>query len=143
MDKEKQDMNELKEISQLDLPNDVLYTEDHAWVKLDNGKVRVGISDYAQNRFGKVVYVELPTVGEVFKKGDVFGIWESEKTIAELIMPIGGEIFAVNSILEESPSLLNKSPYIQGWIIDVKTSDPSEVEGLMTKDAYVKMLLSS
>ena len=136
-------MSELKEISQLDLPNDVLYTEDHEWVRLDDAKVRVGISDYAQNRFGRVVYVELPTVDQAFEKGEVFGIWESEKTIAELLMPIGGEIFAVNSILEESPRLLNKSPYIEGWIIDVKTSDPSELEGLMTKDAYVKMLMES
>ena len=81
-------MNQLKEISQLDLLNDVLYTEDHEQVRLDEAKARVGISGYAKDRFGKVIYVELPTVVQAFEKGEVFGIWESVKTIAELIMPI-------------------------------------------------------
>ena len=130
----------MKEITELELPDDLRYAEDHEWARSDGDDVRVGVSDYAQDQLGDIVFVELPQVGDTFSKGKEFGTVESVKAVAELYMPIGGEIIAVNKALEDSPELLNKSPYQEGWIIQVKPSDPSELDALMTKAAYVEML---
>lgn len=130
----------MKEITELELPDDFRYAEDHEWARSDGDDVRIGVSDYAQDQLGDIVFVELPQVGDTFSKGKEFGTVESVKAVAELYMPIGGEIIAVNKALEDSPELLNKSPYQEGWIIQVKPSDPSELDALMTKAAYVEML---
>lgn len=130
----------MKEITELELPDDLRYAEDHEWARSDGDDVRVGVSDYAQDQLGDIVFVELPQVGDTFSKGKEFGTVESVKAVAELYMPIGGEIIAVNKALEDSPELLNKSPYQEGWIIQIKPSDPSELDALMTKAAYVEML---
>lgn len=124
----------------MELPDDFRYAEDHEWARSDGDDVRIGVSDYAQDQLGDIVFVELPQVGDTFSKGKEFGTVESVKAVAELYMPIGGEIIAVNKALEDSPELLNKSPYQEGWIIQVKPSDPSELDALMTKAAYVEML---
>jgi glycine cleavage system H protein len=130
----------MKEITELELPDDLRYAEDHEWAKSEREEVRVGLSDYAQDQLGDIVFVELPQPGDTFSKGQEFGTVESVKAVAELYMPVGGEILAVNKDLEDSPELLNKSPYQKGWIIQVKPSDPSELDALMTKPAYVEML---
>ena len=130
----------MKEISELNLPADLRYAEDHEWAKPEGDIVRIGISDYAQNQLGDIVFVELPREGDSFAKGEQFGTVESVKAVAELYLPVGGEILAINKALEESPELLNKNPYGEGWMIEVKASDPSEVEALMSKDAYFEML---
>ncbi len=130
----------MKEISELKLPDDVRYTEDHEWTRPEGDKVRSGINDYAQDQLGDIVFVELPQVGDTFKKGEEFGTVESVKAVAELYMPIGGEVLAVNSALEDSPEMINKDPYQDGWMIEVKADDPTELEALMTKDAYLEML---
>lgn len=130
----------MKEISQLNLPDNLHYAEDHEWTKQDGDKIRVGIDDYAQDQLGDIVFVELPQVGDKLAKGDVFGTVESVKAVSELFMPIGGEIIAINQNLEESPELVNTSPYDDGWMIDVKPTDTAELESLMTKDAYLEML---
>jgi glycine cleavage system H protein len=130
----------MKEITELELPDEVRYAEDHEWAKSEGEDVRVGLSDYAQDQLGDIVFVELPRPGDTFSKGQEFGTVESVKAVAELYMPIGGEILAVNKGLEDSPELLNKSPYQEGWIIQVKPSDPSELDALMSKPAYVEML---
>jgi glycine cleavage system H protein len=130
----------MKEITELELPDDLHYADDHEWAKSEGEQVRVGVSDYAQDQLGDIVFVELPQPGRTFSKGEEFGTVESVKAVAELYMPIGGEIIAVNKVLEDSPELLNKSPYQEGWIIQVKPSDPSELGALMSRAAYVEML---
>jgi len=130
----------MKSIDELNLPEDCRYTQEHEWARLDGDKVRVGISDYAQDQLGDIVFLELPQVGDVFKKGEVFGTVESVKAVSELYMPVGGEVIAVNSTLEDSPQLVNSFPYEEGWIIDVKPTDPIEMDALLTKQAYLEML---
>ena len=121
----------MKDISELNLPNDVRYAEDHEWVKGEGERARVGISDYAQDQLGDIVFVELPRLGDTFAKGEQFGTVESVKAVSELYMPVGGEILALNKALEESPEMVNKDPYGEGWMIAIKPSDPSELETLM------------
>jgi len=130
----------MKEISQLNLPENVRFTEDHEWARKEGGAIRVGIDDYAQDQLGDVVFVELPQVGDTFAKGDAFGSVESVKAVSELFMPLGGEISAINKNLEESPEFVNTSPYEEGWMIDVKPDDPGELDALMTSDGYLEML---
>ena len=130
----------MKEIGELQLPDDVRYAEDHEWVRSEGEKTRVGISDYAQDQLGDIVYVELPQAGDTFDKGEEFGTVESVKAVAEFYMPIGGEILAVNTALEESPDLVNKSPYGDGWLIEVKPADSAELDALMTRDIYLETL---
>ena len=130
----------MKEISELNLPGDVRYAEDHEWARLESDKVKVGISDYAQDQLGDIVFVELPDVGDSFEAGEEFGTVESVKAVSELYMPIGGEILAVNTDLEESPELVNNSPYDDGWMIEVKPSNPADFKDLMTADVYLEML---
>ena len=130
----------MKEIGELQLPEDVRYADDHEWAKDEGGKVRIGVDDYAQDQLGDIVFVELPQVGDSFSKGDEFGTVESVKAVAELFMPLGGEILAVNTTLEEAPELVNKDPYQEGWMIEIKPADPAEMETLMTRDAYIDML---
>ena len=130
----------MKDISELILPDDMRYAKDHEWAKPDGNKVRIGLSDYAQGQLGDIVFVELPQAGSTFKLGETFGTVESVKTVAELFIPIGGTILAINTALEISPELVNKSPYDEGWMIDVEPSESSELESLMTKDVYLEML---
>jgi glycine cleavage system H protein len=130
----------MKEINELDLPDDVLYSEDHEWARLEGEIVRVGISDYAQDRLGDITFIEVPEVGDNLDLGEEFGTLESTKAVSEMLMPVGGEILAVNTALEESPDLLNHEPYGAGWILEVKPSDPDELEALMDREAYAEML---
>lgn len=129
-----------REIGDLNLPDDVRYTEDHEWAKPEGENYRVGVSDYAQDQLGEIVFVELPDIGSEFDRGDEFGTLESVKAVAELYMPVGGEIVAVNDDLGDAPELVNGDPNGKGWLIDIKPSDPAEYGELKTRDAYVKML---
>jgi len=130
----------MKEINDLILPDDIHYAESHEWAKAEGDNVKVGISDYAQDQLGDIVFVEMPEVGETFDKGTEFGTVESVKAVSELYMPVGGEIVAVNSALEDAPELINNTPYSDGWMIEVKADDPAELEALMTQDAYLTSL---
>ena len=130
----------MKEISELNLPEDVGYTENHEWIRIEDDEAAVGITDYAQDQLGDIVFVELPRPGDVLGKGEEFGTVESVKAVAELYMPIGGEILAVNTALEDSPGLVNTSPHSDGWIIRIKQSDPDELNILINKETYLKML---
>jgi glycine cleavage system H protein len=130
----------MKDINELNFPSDVRYAPSHEYAKKDGAVIRVGISDYAQDQLGDIVFVELPEVGEAFNKGAAFGTVESVKAVSELYMPVGGEIAAANSALEESPEKINASPYSDGWMIAVKPDDPAELEALMTSDDYLKSL---
>jgi glycine cleavage system H protein len=130
----------MKEIDELNLPDNLRYAEDHEWTKLEGDKVKIGIDDYAQDQLGDIVFVELPEVGATFSKGEEFGTVESVKAVSELFMPIGGEILAINTTLEETPEHVNNSPYEDGWMIEIKPSDVAEMDALMDKEAYIKML---
>lgn len=130
----------MKEIAELNLPDDVRYTKDHEWAQVGNSNVRIGINDYAQDQLGDIVFVELPKVGSTYTKGEEFGTVESVKAVAEVYMPMGGEVLSLNSALEDSPEFVNKNPYDDGWMIEIRPTDPSELDELMTRDAYLEML---
>ncbi len=130
----------MKELHELNLPEDVRYSQDHEWARRENGRMRIGIDDYAQDQLGEIVYVELPRTGEVFSKGAEFGTVESVKAVSELFMPVGGKVTAVNTALADSPELVNQSPYGEGWMLEVEVTDPADYDSLMTKADYLKQL---
>lgn len=130
----------MKDISELNFPEGLRYDEEHEWVKSAGDATRIGISDYAQDQLGDVVFVELPEVGETFAKGDAFGSVESVKAVSELFMPIGGEVTAINEALADQPELVNSDPYEGGWMIEIKPADPAEIDTLKTKAEYLDML---
>lgn len=134
----------MKEINDLNLPDDVKYTKGHEWAKLSQGIVTIGINDYAQDQLGEIVFVELPEQGDTFIKGDEFGSVESVKAVSEMYIPISGEIVQINEELEDAPELVNESCYDKGWIIKVKPDDVTQLDNLMDnlmdKLAYLDML---
>ncbi len=130
----------MKEISDLNLPEDLKYTKDHEWAGQNGDVVTIGANDYAQDQLGEIVFVEVPEVGDTFSKGDEFGNIESVKAVSELYIPVSGEIVEVNEALEDAPELINQSCYDKGWIIKVKLDDVSEMDNLMDKAAYLEML---
>ncbi len=130
----------MKELNELNLPEDIKYTKDHEWAKLNNDVVRIGVNDYAQDQLGEIVFVEMPEVGDSFSKGDEFGSVESVKAVSSMYIPVSGEIVAVNETLEDAPELVNQSCYEDGWIIEVKPADTLELDSLMDKEAYLAML---
>jgi len=119
-----------------EIPKDLLYTEEHEYVKPEGDVVAIGITDYAQGELGDIVYIELPKVGATFGKHDVFGTVEAVKAVSELYSPVGGKVVAVNDRLDKEPALVNTSPYGDGWMIKIKLSDASEKDALMNADAY-------
>jgi glycine cleavage system H protein len=130
----------MKDINELNLPEDVKYTKDHEWASAEGDTVTIGINDYAQDQLGEIVFVEMPAVGDSFSAEDEFGSVESVKAVSEMYMPISGEILAVNEDLEDAPEKVNEDCYQSGWIIKVKASDLSEIDALMDKAAYLEML---
>jgi len=130
----------MKAISELNLPEDLRYTDDHEWCKKNGDVVRMGISDYAQDQLGDIVFVELPDVGSTFDKGEEFGTVESVKAVSELYMPIGGEVTAINEALADAPDTVNSEPYDGGWMIEIKASDPAELDAMISKADYLEML---
>lgn len=133
----------MKEIAELFFPEDLRYAEDHEWVKKNGDNMRIGISDYAQDQLGDIVFVELPEVGDIIERTVQFGTVESVKAVSELLMPVGGEIVAVNTSLQESPELVNSDPYDNGWMIEVNLGNPTEYDELMDKDGYLNRLKGS
>jgi glycine cleavage system H protein len=120
------------------IPEDLHYTEEHEYVKQtdDPGVVQIGITDYAQSELGDVVYVDLPEVGEKFARMDVFGTIEAVKAVSELFCPVAGEVVEVNEALEGDPSLINKDPYGEGWMIRLRVRNPAELDQLLTAADY-------
>ena len=121
-------------------PKELRYSEEHEWVKVEDGKVRVGITHFAQHELGDIVFVELPEVGDEFKANEPFGSVESVKTVSELYAPISGKVVEINEDLTDSPEYVNESPYEKAWMIVLEPSDSSEVDHLMTADAYDAMI---
>lgn len=126
----------MKEIHELVLPEALRYSESHEWSRVEGDQVRVGISDYAQNQLGDIVFVELPEVGTLLEKGQEFGTVESVKAVAEVYAPLSGEVVAVNDALADAPELVNKDPYGEGWMMELSLKDPAEVDALMSRDDY-------
>lgn len=117
-------------------PKDLKYTNEHEWVKVEDNRVRVGITDYAQKELGDVVFVDLPSVGEKISVKSVMGTIESVKAVSEIFAPVSGEVMETNDDLEHSPELINQDPYGKGWIAVIELSNPKELNDLMTLSAY-------
>jgi glycine cleavage system H protein len=130
----------MKELNELNFPDDVRYDESHEWVRSEGDKVKIGITDYAQDQLGDIVFVELPEVGDTFDKGEEFGTVESVKAVSELYLPVAGQVVAINSSLEESPEKVNNAPYGDGWMIEIKAENPPELDDLMDNAAYLATL---
>ncbi|MBM7580920.1 glycine cleavage system protein GcvH [Jeotgalibacillus terrae] len=120
-------------------PKELRYSEEHEWVKVEDGKARIGITEFAQSELGDIVFVELPEVGDELKSDEPFGSVESVKTVSELYAPVSGKVVEVNEDLEDSPEYVNESPYEKAWMVVVELSDESEVDELMDAEAYDKM----
>ncbi len=120
----------------MDVPEDCRYSKDHEWARPDAGRIRVGITAFAQDALGDIVFVSLPAVGATVAAGDVIGEVESTKSVSELYAPVAGEIVAVNEALVEAPERLNQDPYGEGWVCEVSASDPDPTTGLMDAAAY-------
>ena len=124
------------------IPGDLLYTEEHEYVRKSKeaGVVEIGITDYAQGELGDIVYIELPKLGTTFGKHDVFGTIEAVKAVSELFAPVAGEVVAINDRLDKEPALVNSDPYVAGWMIRVRASNASELDALLKADAYGKLV---
>jgi len=124
----------------MNIPKELRYSEEHEWVKVEGNIVRIGITDFAQEELGDIVFVELPEVGTELAANEPFGSVESVKTVSELYAPVSGKVVEVNEALEDSPELVNESPYEEAWMIVLEASDLSEVDKLLTAEQYEAML---
>jgi len=127
----------------LKYPEDYRYSKEHEWVRVENGEAVLGITHFAQDELGDVVFVELPEVGEVYEADDEIGTIESVKAVAEIFTPIAGEIVQLNGGLEESPELLNNDPHGEGWLVRIRMSDAAQVEKLMGVEEYAALVEES
>jgi len=124
----------------MNFPENLKYTEDHEWVMVDGDVATIGVTDFAQSELGDVVFVEIETEGETLASGETFGTVEAVKTVSDLFMPLSGEVVEINAGIEDAPESVNEDPYGNGWMIKVKMSDTSELDGLMTSAAYMEMV---
>lgn len=124
----------------MNIPAELKYTKDHEWVRIEGDVATVGITDFAQGELGDIVYVEVETVDETLEREEVFGTVEAVKTVSDLFLPLSGEIVAFNELLEDEPEKVNADPYGEGWMVQIKISDPSEVEDLMDASQYKELI---
>ena len=124
----------------MNIPADLKYTKDHEWIKIDGDIATIGVTDFAQKELGDIVFVEVDTEGETLSAGDVFGTVEAVKTVSDLFMPLAGTVESFNGGLEDTPEIVNQDPYGEGWIIKIKMSDASQLEGLLSVDAYKELI---
>lgn len=124
----------------MDIPSHLKYTSDHEWVNIEDGETTIGITDFAQGELGDIVFVEFPEVGDTFDVSDPFGTIEAVKTVADLFMPVSGEISAINEDLDTDPAKVNSDPYGAGWIIKIQMSNTQDEDGLMTPLSYKKFI---
>jgi len=127
-------------IDTMTLPQNLKYTTEHEWIRVEGDEATIGITAFAQGELGDIVFVEIETVGETLKQGETFGTIEAVKTVSDLFMPAGGEVREVNPALEDSPEFVNKDPYDAGWLIKIKINNPSELDGLLSAEQYQAML---
>ena len=124
----------------MNIPENLKYTKDHEWIKVDGDVAYVGITDYAQNELGDIVFVEIETEGENLDKEEVFGTIEAVKTVSDIFMPISGEVAEANPKLEDTPETVNKDPYGEGWLIKIKIGDQSEIDDLLDAEKYKELI---
>ena len=124
----------------MNVPEDLKYTKDHEWVRVEGESIVVGVTDFAQKELGDIVYVDVDTEGETIEKEEVFGSVEAVKTVSDLMMPVSGEIVAFNEALEDEPELVNTDPYSDGWMIKVLVSDFTELDSLLSADQYKELV---
>ena len=124
----------------MNVPDNLKYTNDHEWVKIDNDIAIVGITDFAQSELGDIVYVEIDTKGDLIQKDSVFGTVEAVKTVSDLFMPLTGEILEINSAIEETPEIINNEPYESGWIIKIKIEDINQIRDLLDSSGYLEVI---
>jgi len=122
------------------LPDDLMYTKDHEWIRIDNDIATIGITDFAQGELGDIVYVEIETLNQTLNAETVFGSVEAVKTVSDLFMPLSGEIIEINEALDDTPESVNDDPYGDGWMVRVKCSDLSQIEGLLDAKAYKSII---
>ena len=122
------------------LPVDLMYTKDHEWIRMDNDIATIGITDFAQGELGDIVYVEIETLNQTLNAETVFGSVEAVKTVSDLFMPLSGEIIEINEALDDTPESVNDDPYGDGWMVRVKCSDLSQIEGLLDAKAYKSII---
>ena len=125
-----------KYLKLLNVPAELKYTKEHEWIRVEGEEAVVGITDYAQSQLGDIVFVECETVGDALEAGETFGTIEAVKTVSDLYLPVAGEVLEFNEELEGEPELVNKDPYGKGWIVKIKISDETELDGLLNADAY-------
>ncbi len=126
----------------MNIPSELKYTKDHEWIKIDGDVATIGITDFAQSELGDIVYVEVETLDETLEAEEIFGTVEAVKTVSDLFLPLSGEIIEFNETLEDEPEKVNSDPYGAGWMIKVKCSDLSEVDGLMTAEDYKALIVA-
>ena len=124
----------------MNIPAELKYTSDHEWIRIEGDEAVIGITDFAQSELGDIVYVEIETEGEELDREEVFGTVEAVKTVSDLFMPVSGEVIAVNEDLADTPDSVNQDAYNAGWMIRVKMSDTSEVDDLLSADAYKELI---
>jgi glycine cleavage system H protein len=126
----------------MNIPENLLYTEEHEWVKVEGDEAYIGITDFAQKELGDIVFVEVETVDEELDKGEAFGTIEAVKTVSDLFMPVGGTVLEMNEKLEDQPELINKDPYGEGWIIKISISNAGELDDLLDSKGYASLIES-
>ncbi|MDR1356426.1 MAG: glycine cleavage system protein GcvH [Tannerellaceae bacterium] len=124
----------------MNYPGNLKYTKDHEWIRVEGDEAYVGITDYAQNELGEIVFIDISTEGETLNREDVFGSLEAVKTVSDIYMPVSGQVLKVNAELEECPELINEDAYGRGWIIKIAMTDPAELDGLMSAEEYEESL---
>ena len=124
----------------MNIPANLHYSKDHEWLRVEGEFGYIGVTDFAQGELGDIVFIEIETIGETLNKEEVFGTIEAVKTVSDLFMPVGGEVLEVNPALEDSPDLVNKDPYGEGWMIKIRISDLAEVDGLLSPEQYQELL---
>lgn len=120
----------------MNFPSELKYTKDHEWVKIEGSEAYIGITDFAQRELGDIVYIDINTIGDEVEKDEVFGTVEAVKTVSDLFMPVTGTVMEVNPALNDNPELVNTDPYGDGWMVKVAVADATQVDGLLTADAY-------
>ncbi|WP_461640959.1 glycine cleavage system protein GcvH [Labilibaculum euxinus] len=124
----------------MNVPENLKYTKDHEWIRVEGEEAFVGVTDFAQGELGDIVFVEVETEGDELDKEEIFGTIEAVKTVSDMFMPIAGEVLEFNEKLEEAPDLINSDPYGEGWIVKIKIADNSELEELLTAEQYKELL---
>ena len=123
----------------MNIPENLKYTKDHEWLRVEGGEAYIGVTDFAQSELGDIVFVEVDTVGEIIEKEETFGTIEAVKTVTDMFMPVSGEIIKFNEALESNPELINKDPYGEGWVVKIKLTEPAQVNELLSASKYSEL----